>query len=579
VLGIGSGGIGWTGSNTLAQMFLPINFVTATSVIYNTHTTSAANSPGQVNTYGNWTSSASGGTTVRWIADSAKNAGGLYFQGSYTVGANIKSDANVRWELHNGGMYLTQTNGLTALGTNKLYIGRESRSSTRDIALLVSDNRNLNLQNADAHAYFDTPLEFNAALNTYANRFQFQVDHRILGYNGGAVVTTNYTMHIRGAWSTLGGTNLDANGDGGPIWLYGGIADPRAKIYMEADNSSLKSVAKMGTSSNSAIYIRSGWFVANAPHAFGTNNSLLVRLAEANASGGTLNRAYLATSGNNVSGEVVLWGGGGTVGGDPLRSFIGLEGAGTVEFSGDIWMLRRDALTPHQVHNMYLTAPSNGTLTVSGKIQEAGSGFVRGLNITGGGTVVVSGNNNTYTNTTTVMSNTTLRLDGSLATSMLTVDSGSKLQGTGTLTNDLAVSGIMAPGNSIGTFTVRDDATFNTSSFFDVELSVSDNMSDQLIVLDALDITGATLRLFGGKAGETYTFVTYGGVRTGTAFNSIDVTQLGAGLSLDTSTYADGVNEGTGSNSAISLTVIPEPASVLLMVSGLVAAWKLRRRA
>jgi hypothetical protein len=246
---------------------------------------------------------------------------------------------------------------------------------------------------------------------------------------------------------------------------------------------------------------------------------------------------------------------------------MGLEGEGAVEFSGNIWMTRRADATAWQVHNMYLTAPSNGTLTVSGKIQDTGAGFVRGLNITGGGTVVLE-NINIYTNRTTVMSNTTLRLDGSLA-SEIEVLSGSVLKGGGAANANVIISGDFAPGASIGTFTAYADVDFLSGSTFTIELGPG-NTSDLLDVIGDLDITGATLRLVGNDVG-TFTIATYG-TRTGGAFALVDTTGLGDGYTLDSLAY------GTGSGDAITLTVIPEPASILLLVSGLVGAYKLRRR-
>jgi uncharacterized protein with beta-barrel porin domain len=196
-----------------------------------------------------------------------------------------------------------------------------------------------------------------------------------------------------------------------------------------------------------------------------------------------------------------------------------------------------------------------------------GSTLAPRVNITGGGTVVLE-NTSTYTNRTTVMSNTTLRLDGSLA-SEIEVLSGSTLKGAGAAQANLIVSGEVAPGASIGTFTAYADVDFLSGSTFTIELGPG-NTSDLLDVIGDLDITGAVLRLVGNDVG-TFTIATYGTL-TGGTFASVDTTGLGDGCTLDSLAY------GTGSSDSITLTVIPEPASILLMLSGIAGAYKLRRR-
>ncbi|MFA6176015.1 MAG: hypothetical protein WC765_05495, partial [Phycisphaerae bacterium] len=123
---------------------------------------------------------------------------------------------------------------------------------------------------------------------------------------------------------------------------------------------------------------------------------------------------------------------------------------------------------------------------------------------------------NTYTGATTVVAGTTLR-------------------GTGSLTSSLAVNGILAPGNSIGTLIVGDTA-FGTGSSFAVEFDTG--TSDLLQVIGNLDISLATLNLSGTADNVTsYTIATYTGSLTG---NFTSVVGMPGGYTL---------NYGTGSNS------------------------------
>jgi hypothetical protein len=297
---------------------------------------------------------------------------------------------------------------------------------------------------------------------------------------------------------------------------------------------------------------------------------------------------FLLKNGIAYNGDVSIWGGSSMTNaagvGPEFRlqanAWVGLEGTGTAEYKGKILIARWDnhATYGNRGYSAVFYATNGGTAIFSGNIHETtvnGTDMGQKAFITGGGEVrFASTTVASITNTVQVMSNTTFRLDGSLATSMLTVDSGSKLQGVGSV-NNVTANGIVAPGNSIGTLTVSGDA--GVYNGFEAELSLTDGTSDLLAVGGVLDITGATLKLFGGKAGETYTIATYGDTLSG-AFASIDLSGLGAGLELDTSTYKSGINYGDGEADSISLTVIPEPASILLMLSGIVGAYKLRRR-
>jgi hypothetical protein len=295
-------------------------------------------------------------------------------------------------------------------------------------------------------------------------------------------------------------------------------------------------------------------------------------------SGGTTmstNNMLLATSGNHVEGKIRL------IGGDAVTNAvstnrsvatIGIEGTGSVEFSGSLLLGRRGSADTLKVMNLALFAGPGGTVTVWGAISEvtySGSGALAAglVNVVGGGMVNLSGVN-TYTNKTTVRDGTTLQLDGSMY-SEIEVLAGSTLKGTGATDANVILGGDFAPGASIGTFMANADVDFLTGSTLTIELGPG-NTSDLLDVIGDLDITGATLRLVGNDVG-TFTIATYGSL-TGGTFALVDTTGLGDGYTLDSLAY------GTGSGDAITLTVIPEPASILLMLSGIVGAYKLRRR-
>lgn len=116
--------------------------------------------------------------------------------------------------------------------------------------------------------------------------------------------------------------------------------------------------------------------------------------------------------------------------------------------------------------------------TYSGVFSGAGS-----LKILGGGSVTLSGSSPSFTGTTTVTGNSTLVMNGSLASSPTTVDAGSVISGTGTI-GLLTDAGQIIPGSGgAGTLTVNGDVSFVNGSLI-TQLSTNSN--------GLLTVTGAT---------------------------------------------------------------------------------------
>lgn len=113
-----------------------------------------------------------------------------------------------------------------------------------------------------------------------------------------------------------------------------------------------------------------------------------------------------------------------------------------------------------------LTTNGNGaSTTVASTI--SGNG---GLTKEGAGLLALTGNNS-YIGPTTVNAGL-LIVDGSIASSAVTVANGGTLGGVGTV-GQVLNNGVIAPGNSIGTLNVAGDVTFNASSRYDVEIAAN----------------------------------------------------------------------------------------------------------
>jgi len=196
-------------------------------------------------------------------------------------------------------------------------------------------------------------------------------------------------------------------------------------------------------------------------------------------------------------------------------------------------------------------AGSGGTVALGGNTLTVGGGntstsFAGAFTGTGGaltkagnGTLTLTGTS-THTGATTVSSGG-LVVDGTMTESAVTVSSGATLGGTGEV-GDLTLSGLLAPGNSIGTFSAG-NTTFNTGGSFELEMWDWDGAAGtgwDLLAIDGdltLSLAGAgafTINLVSMESsterGEsvnfdltqnfTRTFITFTGNLEGTEFDA-----------------------------------------------------------
>ncbi|MDW6023347.1 autotransporter domain-containing protein [Mesorhizobium sp. BAC0120] len=149
-------------------------------------------------------------------------------------------------------------------------------------------------------------------------------------------------------------------------------------------------------------------------------------------------------------------------------------------------------------------------LTVGSRL--VGTGALRQI---GSGKTELTGDNSLFTGATSIESGT-LAVNGKLG-GTLDVWTGGRLQGTGTVGNTV-VSGVIAPGNSIGTLNVGNIA-FNAGSIYEVEVNAA-GQTDLIKASGTATINGGTVQVLAGSGNYApatqYTILTATGGRTGT---------------------------------------------------------------
>jgi YVTN family beta-propeller protein/autotransporter-associated beta strand protein len=200
------------------------------------------------------------------------------------------------------------------------------------------------------------------------------------------------------------------------------------------------------------------------------------------------------------------------------------------------------------------TGNDNTSTTFSGTISGTGS-----LTKIGTGALTLSGSSS-YSGATAVNAGT-LIVNGSIASSAVTVNSGSTLAGTGTVGATTIMSGgTFAPGNSPGTMTIAGNLAFQSGALYLVQ--VTSTTASSTNVTGSATLAGTVQAAFaaGSYATRAYTILSATGGLGGTTFNTLTTSNLPAGFTASLSyTATDAIlnltanlGSGTSGPSAIA---------------------------
>ncbi len=229
-----------------------------------------------------------------------------------------------------------------------------------------------------------------------------------------------------------------------------------------------------------------------------------------------------------------------------------------------------------------------GSFIVSSSISD-GSGATN-LVKSSSGMVTLTGTNN-FSGTTTVSEGTLLVNGTNTSTGLVTVEASGTLSGSGSVAGGLNVSGVLAPGDSLESFS-SGALTMNSGSIFVYEATNSSGTGADLMVVNgglsltdvSLDLIGAELGLSTWELGDKLTLISYEGLAVTSGFTGFDDdTVYNFGPNQWLFNYNDHLAGGNFNLNAtgdqfITLTVVPEPGSALLGGLGLLALLCHRRK-
>ncbi|HEX7262097.1 MAG TPA: cadherin domain-containing protein, partial [Luteolibacter sp.] len=332
---------------------------------------------------------------------------------------------------------------------------------------------------------------------------------RYTGWNGGTPMVVDFNLTGTASNTFTGLTVVDGQGAKASLRLMktgGAVAIPGGNV-VQMGNSTSTSAANLRMGDVTTVgATRSQW-----NNQFGTTN------------GGVLMNFV------NVSGQWMRLDLQGT-----NQSLAGLN-AGTDVTQGGAVIQNQSATAFDPGQDATLTLIGADDCLYNGFIRDQdNSGNTRKLHIvkSGSGIQTFAGSQLTYSGTTTVTGGT-LRIDGTLANSPVTIGSGGKLDGVGTLNNAVTVAsgGTLAAGNDdIGSLTVANSVSFNSTGTLALRIAKSSG----LLSSGQINVTGVSALALQGTlsvaltpdsdpldVGDRFTILSASGGMTGnfTAFN------------------------------------------------------------
>ena len=281
------------------------------------------------------------------------------------------------------------------------------------------------------------------------------------------------------------------------------LIDAGGKVLLNANTLTINTSSYGAIPINDAVISGTGNIIVNGPgsQVFRAENTYT---GSTTINGGRLTANHLSALGNNSAV---------TVNNDGILGLSTDLNIGSLAGNGRVFL-------QSGLGNYHLTSGGDNTSTLfSGVISSAAGGR---FSKTGTGTLTLTGIN-TYTGDTNV-NNGLLVVNGSIANSRTTINTGAGLGGSGTVGHVSLNGGTLMPGNSIGTLNVNGDLDFSSGGVYQVEVDAAGN-TDLINVTGSANLTNGSVMVL-PEAGNylintNYTILTAAGGLNGTSFNDI----------------------------------------------------------
>ena len=382
---------------------------------------------------------------------------------------------------------LTNTNTIASTGSNSDTIYLPSVSGSPSASSITINNNGGTISssgNFGTAIYTPSSGNYNFTLSnsgTISSTTPFY--STIYSFNGSS---NSYDITNSGTISNSGNDVLYLSGGSTVITNSGTIqAASSANTAIYADGSSV------------TLNILSGSNIVGKINGAGSNNILNIKTDISASAFNTLVGQLVGTwTKNMASGSTLTIANGETVasanlGGTGAISNSGTLSALSVTGSGNTLTLASGSTTG-DISNSGALSVATGSSNISYGNVISGTGSITK---TGSGRLELTGTN-TYSGATTVSAGE-LKVNGSAASSAVTVASGATISGTGTV-GDLTIQsgGILSAGNSPGTLNVSGNLTLNSGSTTNFEFTSS--QIDKIVATGNISIAGtANFQLYG----------------------------------------------------------------------------------
>lgn len=374
-------------------------------------------------------------------------------------------------------------------GQGALYIPNAGVESGTTPTITVNNNGTLSTTNSGISIYILGEMDDGGTM------FDFSDDRR---YPVNFVLNNTGTMHSESVFyqpiyiinSSEGSSEITNSGT---------ISSNNVGISLSGSDAVINNsgTIQAGDDSENAIYvgegnltlnILSGSIITGKINSTGDNNILNIQTDISSANFNTLVEQLVGTWTKNMSSGATL-----TVASGETVASASLGGSGAIANSGTI-----SALSVSGVSNTLTLASgsSTGDISNTGALAISTSSNITYSNaISGTGTITKTGSGrlelsgtNTYSGATTVSAGE-LKVNGSAASSAVTVSSGATISGTGTVgALTIQSGGTLAAGNSVGTLNVSGDLILSSGSTTNFEFDRS--AIDKIIASGNISISG-----------------------------------------------------------------------------------------